>query len=181
MRFTPIRTYSIAAAVAFGLAAFSAWCAMSWHPAAVPAFLFLVSGILVALLAFQAPVEISEKSLFLGKRRIDWRLIRRLDSTGWVSPMVIYLTLADGTRRRLIYPGDVESSQRLMRMMQQRAYLALIDGVPHSRIFGEPEPAAAALHDFTAPKYQVLNADDQAEVERLYHRLRTAGHLDSEK
>lgn len=181
MRFTPARTYLTASAVAFGLAAFSVWCALAWKPAWIPAILLALSGGLVLFLALRPVVEISERALQIGKRRIEWRAIRRIDATGWVSPLVAYLTLADGQQVRLIYPGNVDRSQRLMRMMQQRAHLALIDGVPHSQIFGEPEEPAATRHNLVAPKIKILTADDEAEVERLYQKLRTAGHLDPEK
>jgi hypothetical protein len=30
----------------------------------------------------------------------------------------------------------------------------------------------------TSPRYQLLRSDDEAEVERLFQRLKTVGHLD---
>jgi len=181
IRFTPARTYLTVAAVALGLAAFSAWCAYSWLPAAIPAVLFVASAIFVLWLGLRPAIEVTDTTLKAGKRVISWTDVRRVDQTGWVSPMVADLTLADNSRLRLIYPGETESSNRLLRMIQQRATLALINGVPHRQLFGESPRQKAAAAPQPAPKFRLLTDEDEAEVERLYQKLRTAGSLDPEK
>ncbi len=153
---------------------------MSWWPAAIPAVLFAVSAGLVLWLGVQPAIELTEADLRAGNRTIEWAEIRRVDQTGWISPMVAYLTLADGSRLRLLYPGETEQSNRLLRMIQQRAVKALINGVPHRQIFGEPEGEAPRKAE-AAPKARLLTEEDEAEVERLYQKLRTAGRLDPEK
>lgn len=180
IRFTPARTYLTAAAVAFGMAAFSGWCAFTWWPAGIPAFLFTLSAGFVLWLGMRPAIEISETDLRVGSHTIAWDEIRRVDQTGWISPMVAYLTLADGAKIRLLYPGETEQSNRLLRMIQQRATRSLINGVPHRQIFGDPpkEEAPAAL---PSPQYRLLTEEDEAEVERLYQKLRAAGRLDPEK
>ena len=180
LRFTPARTYLTAAAVALGLAVFSGWCAYRWLPAAVPAALFVVSAGGVLWLGLRPAIEVTEESLRTGKRTIAWREVRRVDQTGWISPMVVDLTLSDQTRLRLIYPGETEESNRLLRIIQQRSTAALINGVPYRQIFGEA-PQAAPAAKLSSPRYRLLTEDDEAEVERLYHKLRSAGRLDPEK
>ncbi len=180
IRFTPARTYLTVAAVALGLAAFSAWCARSWLPAVIPAVLFVASAAFVLWLGLRPAIEVTDQTLKAGSRLVKWSEVRRVDQTGWVSPMVADLTLADNSRLRLIYPGETESSNRLLRMIQQRSTQALINGVPHRQLFGEAaRPKAVAAQP--APKYRLLNEEDEADVERLYQKLRTAGSLDSEK
>lgn len=186
IRFTPARTYLTAAAVALGLAAFSAWCALSWLPAAIPAVLLLASAFFVLWLGLHPAVEVTDGHLKFGKRQIGWNSVRRIDQTGWVAPMVVDLTLAEGPKVRLIYPGETENANRLLRLIQQRSTQSLINGVPHAQIFGEVEKpqsqAQAQLKDaLPSPRYPLLTPEDEAEVERLYHKLRTAGRLDPEK
>ena len=180
IRFTPARTYLTAAAVAFGLAAFSGWCAFNWLPAAIPAALFALSAFFVLWLGIRPAIEVTEDTLKTGNTAIEWDEIRRVDQTGWISPMVADLTLQDGTRVRLLYPGETEQSNRLLRMIQQRSTKALINGVPHRQIFGEPAQPAAR-EPMESPRYRLLTEDDEAEVERLYQKLRTAARLDPEK
>ncbi len=180
IRFTPARTYLTAAAVAFGMAAFSGWCALSWWPAAIPAALFALSAGLVLWLGIRPAIEVTETDLRVGSETIAWDEIRRVDQTGWISPMVAYLTMADGARIRLLYPGETEQSNRLLRMIQQRATKSMINGVPHRQIFGDP-PKEETREAPPAPKYRLLTEEDEAEVERLYQKLRAAGRLDPEK
>lgn len=179
IRFTPARTYLTASAVAFGMAAFSAWCAVAWLPAAIPAILFTLSASFVLWLGVRPAIEVREADLRVGGETIAWEEIRRVDQTGWISPMVAYLTLADGEKIRLLYPGETEQSNRLLRMIQQRAIRASINGVPHRQIFGDPPKEASPAA--RAPKYRLLTEEDEAEVEALYRKLRAAGRLDPEK
>ncbi len=122
----------------------------------------------------------TETDLRVGSQTIAWDEIRRVDQTGWISPMVTYLTLADGAKIRLLYPGETEQSNRLLRMIQQRATRSMINGVPHRQIFGEP-PKEATQEALPSPQYRLLTEEDEAEVERLYQKLRAAGRLDPEK
>jgi hypothetical protein len=55
---------------------------------------------------------------------------------------------------------------------------ASIDGVPYYQFWGEtpsPAPERVAL---PSPKYQILLPEDEADVERLYQRLKAVGRLD---
>jgi len=181
-RFSPSRTYLTAAAVALGLAVFSGWCALTWRPALIPGFLFVLSAALVLALAFRPNIEIHETHFRVGRRRIGWDQVRRVDRTGWMSPLVLYLTLADGGKVRIIYPGDVDSCGRLLKVIQQNSTEALIDGVPYRQIWGPPVQAATPVRPVApGPRYRLLTPEDEAEVERLYQKLKTAGHLDPDK
>lgn len=179
IRFAPSRLYLTSAAVALGLAVFSGWCATNWLPAIIPAILFLASAALVLTLALQPIIEVHEAHLAIGKRILPWRDIRRVDQTGWAAPLVVYLTLADSSRVRLLYPGDMETANKLLSLVQQNCALALINGVPYRQIFGEP--VSEQQERRPAPRVRLLTEEDEAEVERLYQKLKTAGHLDPEK
>ena len=179
MRFGPSRTYLSAAAVAFGLAAFSGWCARNWAPAAIPAVLFVASAGLVLYLGTRPVIEVRDSGLLIGSRKMLWGEIRRVDQTGWISPLAVDLTLAGGDRLRVLYPGSVESCNQLLRLLQQSSTQALLNGIPYRQVWGETVRQAAPPEP--APRYRLLNEDDEAEVERLYQKLKTAGHLDSDK
>ncbi|MGB9606103.1 MAG: hypothetical protein ACPL88_09540, partial [Bryobacteraceae bacterium] len=163
------------AALAF--AAFSAWCGVNWPPAFIPAALLLASALLLLLLAFQPAIEIHEKHLVIGRRLIRWADIRRVDRTGWLSPLIVQLTLADHSHFLLIYPGDQESATQLLRQLRRMAREALIDGIPYRQYWGEntlPKPERRA----PATRFHLLRPEDEAEVEQLYRRLKTVGRLD---
>jgi hypothetical protein len=178
-RFLPARHYQwigIAAVVFAGLAAWGAM-AFSLPIFYVPAALFLLGAAVLLLLAFRPAIEIHEGYLSVGSRIIPWMDIRRLDRTGWISPLIVRVTLFDDSRMLLVYPGDLDSCNSLLRHLRRLSRDALIDGIPYRQYWGEvlapSERKQAAL-----PRYRILRPEDEAEVERLYQRLKTVGNLD---
>ena len=177
-RYTPSRSYLLAAVVAAGLAAFSGWFALDRAAAAIPAVLFLISAALLALLVLRPAIEVHEGYLGIGRRKIPWSEIRRVDRTGWISPLIVRLTLATDSRVLLIYPGDPDSANSLLRDVRWSATNALIDGVPYQQFWGEAFASVAERVKMPSPRRRLLREEDEAEVERLYRRLKSVGHLD---
>ena len=180
MTYSPSRHYATAGLIALGLAGFSGWVAWSqWNPAWVAAVLFLASAALLLFLAVQPAIEIYEHHLAIGRRIVPWTEIERLDRSSWISPLIVYLSLSENRRAILIYPGDVDSGKSLLRHLRRCAKHALIDGIPYRQFWGESLPAPAnERRQLTSPKFHILRPDDEAEVERLFQRLKTVGHLD---
>src|SRR5215813_9448281 len=177
-RYTPARHYLSFGIVAVALAVFSGWLGLDWPPAFVPAVLFLLSSVLLFLMAFRPAIEIHEEYLAVGKRIIAWMDIRRLDRTGWISPLIVRITLFDDSRVTLIYPGDLDSCNSLLRHLRRLSRDALIDGIPYRQYWGELLATSSDRKLAPPPRYRVLRPEDEAEVERLYQRLKAVGHLD---
>ncbi len=173
-RYSPSAQYFRAAWIATALAGFSAWVGVRWEPALIPTALLAVSAIALFGLAALPAIEVHEKKLIVGKRAIPWQEIRRVDRTGWVSPLIVRLTLADNSRFLLVYPGDLDSANSLLRHLRRGSREALIDGVPYRQFWGE---GAAARTAGPAPR-PLLRPEDEAEVERLYQQLKTVGRIE---
>lgn len=180
-RYTSSRHYLPAAFVALGLSIFSTWCGLRWAPALLPAFLFVLSFSVLLLLALRPPVEIFETHLKVGKTSIPWSQIRRLDRTGWISPLVLHITLLEDRRILLIYPGDLDSANSLLRQLRRRSREALIDGIPYRQFWGEAAGPGTDRRQTPSVRYPLLRPEDEADVERLFQRLKTVGHLDPKK
>jgi hypothetical protein len=193
-RFTSSRVYVSLTLFAVGGAWFSAWNALRWTPSWIAAVLFAVSALMLAAVTLRPAIEIYETHLAIGQRMIPWRDVRRVDQTGWNTPLVVILTLHDGERIHLLYPGDLDSSNSLLRHLRRFSREALLDGVPYREFWGElaaaartSEPtknstpvAADADKDASMPlRYPVLRSEDEEEVERLFQRLKSVGHLES--
>ncbi len=132
-----------------------------------------------AALALRPVIEIHDSHLRIGRWEIAWDQIRRLDQTGWNVPLLVYLTLRDGRRVALIFPGDVDSSASLLRHLRRSAHEALLDGVPYRQFWGEPPASAPAR---MAPlRYPLLRPEDEEEVERMFQRLKSVGHLEQRR
>jgi hypothetical protein len=175
--YSPSRHYLTAGLAAAVLAVFSGWVAIGWAPAWIAAVLFVASASILLILALQPAIEIYDHHLAIGKRIIPWNEIRRLDRTSWISPLIVQLTLTGDRRFTLVYPGDIDSGKSLLRHLRRTARNALIDGIPYRQFWGEAPPSQERRH-IASPKYQLLRPEDEAEVERLFQRLKTVGHLD---
>jgi len=152
---------------------------MQWPLIAIASALFFLSAGFVLWLALRPALEIHESHLKIGSRIVPWNAIRRVDRTGWVSPLALNLIMADGERVLVIYPGSLEAATRLLQQVRRMAREALIDGMPHRQFWGEPAaPSSVERTTLTSPKYQLLNKEDEEEVERLFQLLKTVGHID---
>jgi len=185
-RYLPARHYLWFGISAVVLAGLSAWRGWQWAPRSVPgmvlaflpAGLFVLTAALLFVLAFRPRVEIHEGYMSIGRRILPWMDIRRLDRTGWISPLIVRITLFDDSRFLLIYPGDLDSCNSLLRHLRRLSRDALIDGIPYRQYWGEVLAPAAERKQAPAPRYRILRPEDEAEVERLYQRLKTVGNLD---
>lgn len=191
-RFTSSRVYVSLTLFAVGGALFSAWNALRWGPSWIAAALFAISALALAGVTIRPVIEIYETHLAIGTRMIPWRDVRRVDQTGWNTPLVVILTLHDSQRIHLLYSGDLDSSTSLLRHLRRFSREALLDGVPYREFWGElaaapraTEPAKNSLperadRDASVPlRYPVLRSEDEEEVERLFQRLKSVGHLES--
>jgi hypothetical protein len=177
-RYVPARHYLSFGITALALAAFSGWLGFQWAFAFIAAVLFVVSSALLLIMAFRPAIEIHEDHLAIGKRRVLWMDIRRLDRTGWISPLIVSMTLFDDSRLLLVYPGDLECCNSLLRNLRRLSRDALIDGVPYRQYWGEALNPGPDRRQLPSPRYHLLRPEDESDVEKLYQRLKTVGHLD---
>jgi hypothetical protein len=163
----------------WGLAAVAGWLAIGWPPAVVAMGLLLAISSILVFLGLRPPVELREKHLVVGTRAIPWEEIRQVDRGGWESLLCVHLSLIDGSRFRLIYPGDLDSANSLLRHIRRYARLALIEGKPYREFWGIASPALQERRSLPPQRYRLLRPEDEAEVERLYQQLKTAGRIDT--
>jgi hypothetical protein len=177
-RYLPARHYVSFGIVAAVLACFSGWLGWEWAPAFIPAGLFLATAVILFILALRPAIEVHEGHLAIGKRIIPWMDVRRVDRTGWMSPLIVRMTLFDDSRQLVVYPGDLESCNSLLRHLRRLSRDALIDGIPYRQYWGEVLVPGTDRKQLPSPRYRLLRPEDEVEVERLYQRLKTVGHLD---
>jgi hypothetical protein len=163
--------------VALALGGFFFWFALIWPLYWIATGLFLGSAAIVLYLASRPPIEIYESHVKIGNHAIPWRHIRRLDRSANL-PLMVRLTLSDKTRVLVIYPGDSDSSSGLLRSLRRHSREALIDGVPYRQFWGEAATAPASRKQLPAARRPFLLPEDEAEVERMFQRLKSVGHLD---
>ncbi len=173
-RYVPARHYISFGVVALALAGGSAWLGLAFSRGLlIPAVLFLLTSAVLLAMALRPAIRVYDAHIEIGKRVIPWHDIQRVDRTGWLSPLVVRLTLFDDERILIVYPGEVDCCKHVLRTIRQMSTSALIDGVPYRQFWGEPEN-----RQLPASRQRVLRAEDEEEVERLYFLLKTVGHID---
>jgi hypothetical protein len=140
--------------------------------------LFFPTALFLFVLWRRPAVEIHETCLLIGRRRIPWADIRSLDRRGWPAFLIVRIGLVDRSRLLLVYPGELDSANSLLRHLRRYSREALIDGKPYRQFWGEGLPGVPESRALPSPSYQLLRPEDEAEVERLYQRLKTVRHLD---
>ena len=177
--YRPARQYLPAGVVAGALCLVACWCGLFWPVALAPAVIFLAAAAGLVYLGMRPPVMTDEAGLRIGPEKIPWEAIASVESTSWNSPLVLKIALRDGRKRLLVYPGDVISAERLLREIRRSARAARIDGIPYAEYWEETTPRRANIDSLPSPRYRLLRAEDEADVERLYRRLRSAGQIDA--
>jgi hypothetical protein len=203
-RYTSSRSFLWLALLSLGCAFASGWLALRWPMTAIGA-IFLIPAILFGVLALRPPIEIYETHLVVGRVAIAWRDIRRVDQVLWQpqwhmrqrTPLVVSLTLEGDVQMLVIHAGSGEAGRSVLRHLRRYSHKAVLDGIPHRQYWGEVNADRMALpaygsHDSgrTAPVSAVVSPastdrpplllpEDEAEVERLFQKLKSAGRLDT--
>jgi len=159
-------------------------CGFGAPLAFIPALLCATTAAAIFWLAARPPIRLGETQFNIGERAIAWREVReinssRFNSAGFVSPLVLRLKLTNARYKFLIYPGEPERAERLLKMLRKNSHMASFDGVSYRQYWSWPSaeeeraalPAPAPVHLFSR--------EDEEEIERLYLKLKTVGRLDS--
>lgn len=195
-RYTSSRSFAWLALLLVGCASATAWLALRWPPMAIAAGVFLLIAMAFGALALRPAIEIHESHLVVGQTKIPWREIRRVDQVQrrWRAPLAVHLILETETPLLLIHAGDAETGRSLLRHLRRYSTRALLDGIPYRQYWGEdgsetltptstlmPAPTPVAVIEAAAPmeRAPLLLPEDEAEVERLFQKLKTAGRLDT--
>ncbi len=174
-RYRAARYLRWAGFVALGIAGFSAWVGLRWPFAWIAAGLGFASSMVVFVLAFLPSIEIYESHLKLGKRAIPWAQIRRVDRRSTL-PLIVRLTLSDKRGLFVLHAGEPDSGQALLRHLRRYSREALIDGIPYRQFWGDSTGGRKQIAP--PPRAPLLLPDDEAEVERLFQRLKSVGRID---
>ncbi len=176
----PSRVYARAAWIAVAGTAVCALCGLRAPFAFIPGGLCFLTALLLFWLAMRPVIRVGENQFNIGERAIAWREVREINSSRFVSPLVLRLKLTNGRRKLLVFPGDHGRIATLIAQLRKNAYLASFDGVAYrdfwtwASLTGLPGDAPVSEQPV-----RMLTRDEEDEIERMYQTLKTAGRLDS--
>ena len=168
---------------------------------------FALPMVVLAFLAWQPDVQVYDTHLAIGHRTIPWAEIIRADHSNWTVPLVVRLTLLQGKHSLILYPGDYNDGVALLEHIRRMSRNATLDGIPYDEFWAEMDAAAGLEPDTSAlatdtaedaqpdlrvvlrdeasqaggvpsSSFHLLSPEDEREVELLYQRLKSSGHLD---
>lgn len=175
--YRPAREFVWCGAAGLVITAVAAWVGVHWPFAWIAFGLALLTSVALFALALGPSVELFDSHLKHGARIYPWAQIRRLDQVSLV-PLVVKITLANNRIIWLAYAGRADAASKLLKQLRRYSREALIDGVPHRQFWGEAISVARETKRIAAPRYPLLLPEDEAEIERMFQRLKAVGNID---
>ncbi len=178
--FQPSRLYARVGWAALAGSAICVLCGFRAPLAFIPGFLCAITSAVLFWVAARPPVRIGESQFNIGERAIAWREVREINSTRFVSPLILRIRLTNSRRKTLMYPGDPERIARLMFQLRKNSHLATFDGVAYRDYWTWTSLAGVGRDNPTLDQpVRMLSPDEEDEIERMYQKLKTVGRLDS--
>ena len=180
-RFSRSSQYAWLALCATAGALFSAWVGLSSPLCFVPGALFVLSAGALLCVWARPSIDIYETHFALGRRTIAWSEIASVDHLGWMVPLMVRMTTTRGERRLIVFPGSRDAGIDLLNWLRRMPRAATIDGTTYREFWGEPTRVVSRTEqkETALPTPRLLLPEDEREVERLYQRLKSVGHLES--
>jgi len=146
----------------------------------IPGFLFALTSVALFWLASRPRITVAESQFTIGERAIAWREVKEINSSRFVSPLILDIRLTNNRRKRLVYPGEPGRIARLMYQLRRNSRLATFDGVAYRDYWTWTSLGSGKTPGSLSDQpVRMVSLDDEEEIERLYQRLKTVGHLDS--
>ncbi len=178
--FVPSRLYSRVGWAALAGVVISVLCGFRAPLAFIPGFLCALTAVALFWLAARPAIRIAETQFNIGERAIAWREVREINSSRFLSPLILKIKLTNTRRTLLIYPGEPERIEQLLVQLRKNSHLASFDGVAHRDYWTWLTLNGSKTENPVLEQpVRMLSRDEEDEIERLYQKLKAVGHLDS--
>lgn len=167
--FRPSRWYAVFAALSLTCAFACGWFAYLVDPAAnsggasalgittntaavmwtAASALFGITLFLCLFMLLRPVIRVHAFHLEVGKQRIAWDDVVSIETSRWATPLLVRMTLANGTHFTLLHTGDAISCQRLLHLIGRNVRFATLDGIPFEEVWNGrqiPEARSAERH-----------------------------------
>src|ERR1700756_3577600 len=118
--YQPSHLYSRVGWVALAGSAACVLCGFRAPLAFIPGVLCAATSAFLFWLAARPTIRVGETQFNIGERAIAWREVVEINSSRFVSPLLLRIKLTNSRHKTLIFPGEPEKIARLM--FQLRKY-----------------------------------------------------------
>ena len=178
--YQPSRLYSRVGWAALGGSVVCILCGFRAPLAFIPGLLCALTTGVLFWLSKRPAIRIGDTQFNIGERAIAWREVREINSSRFLSPLVLKLKLTNSRRKTLVFPGEPERIARLMFQLRKNSSMATFDGVAHRDYWtwnGIRE--LSGDNSISDQPVRMLSQTDEEEIERMYQKLKSVGRLDS--
>jgi len=177
--YQPSRLYSRAGWAALAGSLVCVLCGLRAPLAFAPGFLCAITGAGLFWLATRPAIRVSATQFNIGQRAIAWREVREINSR-FASPLIVLIRLTNARRKVLIFPGEPERIANLIYQLRKNANQATFDGVAY-RDYWTWSSVTDSGGETDMPDHPVrmVSTEDEQEIERMFHKLKSVGRLDS--
>src|SRR5579863_1190761 len=112
--YLPSRLYARVGWAALAGSLISVLCGFRAPLAFIPGALCAVTAAALFWLAARPPIRVGENQFNIGERAIAWREVREINSSRFVSPLILNIKLTNSRHKYLVFPGEPERIEKLM-------------------------------------------------------------------
>jgi len=177
--YLPSRLYARIGWAALAGSAICALCGFRAPLAFIPGFLCLATGAGLFWLSKRPAVRLGDSQFNIGERAIAWREVREINSSRFVSPLILNIKLTNSRHKYLVYPGEPEQIEKLLWQLKRHSFLATFDGVPHRDYWAWAAASKKGGERALPEPVRMVSPEEEEEIERLYQKLKAVGRLDA--
>src|SRR5271168_3574503 len=122
--YAPSRVYARFAWVALGCAIFASLAGLASAYSFIPAVVCASAAAVLFWLAGRPNIAVGDTQFSIGDRSVSWREVKEINSTRFVSPLVLDVRLTNSRRKWLVYPGAPERIAKLMYQLRRTSVQA---------------------------------------------------------
>jgi hypothetical protein len=178
--FVPSRLYSRVGWAAVAGTAISVLCGFRAPLAFIPGFLCGLTALVVFWLAARPLVRIGDMQFNVGERAVAWREVRELNSSRFLSPLILKIRLTNNRKLLLIYPGEPERIEQLLFHLRKHSEMDTLDGVAHRDYWTWLNlNGSKSESPVLEQPVRMISTEEEDEIERMYQKLKAVGRLDT--
>ena len=104
--YQPSRLYARIGWAALAGSLVCVFCGFRAPLAFIPGCLCVATTVVLFWLAARPPIRMGETQFNIGERAIAWREVREINSSRFVSPLILKLKLTNSRQKVLVFPGE---------------------------------------------------------------------------
>jgi|1186.fasta_scaffold101461_2 hypothetical protein len=178
--YQPSRLYARVGWAALAGSVVCVLCGLRAPLALIPGALCAITSGVLFWISARPTIRVEDMQFNIGNRAIAWREICEINTSRFVSPLVLRLRLTNSRRKTLIYPGDPERIAKLLDDLRRHSSSATFDGIAYRDYWTWNDVRElSGKHGADDQPVRMLSKDDENEIERMYQKLKSVRKSDS--